>query len=90
MDSELANKIKPQYFGLMVVVRRIQNSVYCLAELDRVVSKLCYAAFHLIPYFAHSWSAIPVMHILDQGDLTTVIKEEVLHSNGALEGDDEA
>ena len=54
IDLDLANKTKPHYFGPMVVVQRTQNGAYHLAELDGAVSKLCYAAFRLVPYFARS------------------------------------
>jgi hypothetical protein len=52
-DLELANKTKPRYCGPMVVIRRTCNGAYCLTELDGAVSKLCYAAFQLVPYFSH-------------------------------------
>ncbi len=65
IDSDFASKTKPQYFGSMVVVQRMWNGAYHLAELDGAVSKLRYATFCLIPYFACSQSAIPVMRILD-------------------------
>jgi len=65
IDSDLANKMKPRYFGPMVVVWRTWNGAYHLVELDGAVSKLRYAAFHLVPYFACSRSTIPVTHILD-------------------------
>jgi hypothetical protein len=41
----LGHKVKPQYFGLMIVARRTCNGAYRLAKLDGTVSKLCYAAF---------------------------------------------
>ena len=44
-DTEVSNKMKPQYFGPMVVIHRTHNGTYCLAELDSTVLKLCYAAF---------------------------------------------
>ena len=53
----------------MVVLRRTCNSAYCLAELDSTVFKLCYAAFHLVPYFSCSQLTIPVTHLLDCNDI---------------------
>jgi len=52
MDSELS-KTKFRYFGPMVVVSCTQHGAYQLTELDGAVSKLHYAAFHLIPYHSH-------------------------------------
>jgi hypothetical protein len=89
LDSDLASKTKPRYFGPMVVIRRTQNGAYRLAELDGAVSRLRYAAFRLLPYFARSQASIPVTRILDRGDLSAVIQEEASQSNGALDdGDD--
>jgi hypothetical protein len=76
-DADLASKIRPKYFGPMVVIRRSRNGAYRLAELDGAVSGLRYAAFRLIPYFSRSQSSIPVTRILDRADLVAVIKEDV-------------
>ena len=89
-DSELTHKTKPRYFRPMVVVRRTHNGAYRLAELDGAVSKLCYAAFRLIPYFSHSWTSIPVTRILEREDLAAVIQEEASLSGGALDVGDDA
>jgi len=59
----------------MVVIRRTRNGAYRLAELDGAVSKLRYAAFRIIPYFARSQTLIPVTRILDRNDLATVVTE---------------
>ncbi len=89
IDSDLANKMKPRYFGPMVVVWRTWNGAYHLVELDGAVSKLRYAAFHLVPYFACSRSTIPVTRILDQEDLLAIVKEEASISKGMAEGGDD-
>jgi hypothetical protein len=60
----------------MVIIQRSCNGAYCLAELDSTVLKLRYATFHLILYFSHSRSAIPVTHILDCEDLVAAIEKE--------------
>jgi hypothetical protein len=87
-DAELANKTKPQYFGPMVVIRRSRNGTYRLAELDGAVLKICYAAFRIVPYFAHSPSSIPVTYILDRDEYAVV--DEVYPSDSALDNSDEA
>jgi len=74
-ESGPGRKTKPRYVGPMVVIRRTRNGAYRLAELDGVVSKLCYAAFRLVPYFAHSCTSIPVTHILDCDDLAEVVQD---------------
>jgi len=45
MELNISRKTKPCYVRPMVVLRRTRNGAYHLAELDRAVSKLCYAAF---------------------------------------------
>jgi hypothetical protein len=60
----------------MLVIRRTHNGMYHLAELDRAVSKLHYAAFHLVQYHTHSCTSIPVTCILDKDDLAAVVEEE--------------
>jgi len=51
--------------------------VYCLAELDGAVSKLCYAAFRLLPYHTCSPSFIPVTHVVDRDDIASVIADDL-------------
>ena len=79
----LGRKIKPHYFGLMVVARRTRNGTYHLAELDGAVSKLHYATFQLVPYLAHSCTSIPVTRILDRKDLTEIINDDVTDTPAA-------
>jgi len=70
------DKAKPRYCGPMLMVRCTHNSAYRLVELDGAVSRLCYAAFRLIPYFACSLSFIPVTRIMDRNDLASVIADD--------------
>jgi transposase InsO family protein len=65
IEKELDRKAKPRYFGPMVVVSRSQRGAYTLAELDGAVSKLRYAAFRVIPYYARHKASLPVTRILD-------------------------
>jgi hypothetical protein len=62
-------KMKPRYLGPMVVVKKTHNRAYRLAELDSTVSRLCFAAFRLVPYHARSRSNISVTHLLNSDDL---------------------
>ncbi|KIJ07502.1 hypothetical protein PAXINDRAFT_33858, partial [Paxillus involutus ATCC 200175] len=50
VEKELNQKTKPRYTGPMVVLCRTTGGSYLLAELDGSVSKLRFAAFHLLPY----------------------------------------
>jgi hypothetical protein len=85
-ESGPGRKTKPRYIGPMVVIRRTRNGAYRLAELDGAVSKLRYAAFRLVPYFARSRTSIPVTRILDRDDLADVVQD--LANDDA--GEDEA
>ena len=51
IEKELNRKTKPQYLGPMVVLCWTTGRSYLLVELDGAVSRLCYAAFRLIPYY---------------------------------------
>jgi len=62
----------------MVVLRHTRNGTYRLGELDGAISKLRYAAFRLIPYYAHSRSFIPVTHVVDGDDLTSLEFDDTL------------
>jgi hypothetical protein len=62
-------KMKPRYFGPMVVVKKTRNRAYRLAKLDGALSRLCFAAFHLVPYHTRSRSAISVTRLLDSDDI---------------------
>ena len=74
-ESGPGRKTKLHYVRPMVIIRRTCNGAYRLAELDGAVSELCYAAFRLVPYFAHSCTSIPVTRILDHNDLTEVVQD---------------
>ena len=47
----------------MVVMRRTYGGSYILAELDGTVSKIWYAAFHLLPYHPCSHERIAVTRL---------------------------
>lgn len=56
----------------MVVVSQTRNSSYRLAEVDGTVSKLKFAAFRIIPYYARSSNSVPVTQFVDSADLAGV------------------
>jgi len=66
------DKMKLHYLGPMVVLRRMHNGTYRLGKLDGTVSRLCYAAFRLIPYHTCSPSFIPVTHVVDAEALASL------------------
>jgi hypothetical protein len=95
IETDLGHKTKPRYFGLMVVVRRTPNGTYQLAELDGAISRLHYAAFHLVPYHACSRTSIPVTHLIECEELMKIYCDgdnpdaaEDLRSKDASEGSD--
>lgn len=65
IEPELSCKAKPCYYEPMVVVSRGSGGAYRLAEVKGTVSKLKYAAFHLIPYHWRYTSHIDVTELLD-------------------------
>jgi hypothetical protein len=86
VEYELSHKTKPRYLGPMIVVHGTKGSAYILAELDGVVSKLCYAAFCLLPYLPCNEAKISVTSItgLDEEALNSLASENI------EEPDDEA
>ncbi|KIN96144.1 hypothetical protein M404DRAFT_33547 [Pisolithus tinctorius Marx 270] len=54
VEKELNRKTKPRYTGPMVVLCQTTGGSYLLVKLDGSMSKLGFAAFHLLPY--HPWS----------------------------------
>src|SRR5882672_1192743 len=72
IEKELNCKTKPCFLSPMVVVHRMKGGVYILAELDGAVSRLCYAAFRLIPYLARFPDHVPVTSLLDDTELECI------------------
>ena len=65
-DGDIGSKTKPQYFGPMVVVRRLKGGFYVLAEIDGSWSKLKFAAFRLVPYHARDRRSIPLTRLINK------------------------
>jgi len=72
------DKMKLRYLGPMVVLRHTCNGAYRLGKLDGTVSRLCYAAFRLIPYHTCSLSFIPVTHVVDAEALASLNYNDTL------------
>jgi hypothetical protein len=83
VEYELSCKTKPCYLGPMIVVRRTKGGAYILAELDGAVSKLHYAAFHLLPYLLRNETKISVTSImgLDEEALNSLASKNVEEPN---------
>lgn len=82
IEQEASRKAKPKYLGPLAVVRRTQAGTYILAELDGAVSRLRYAAFRLIPYFARTSLSVPVTKIIDNDP------SEMMSDDAGAEDDD--
>ncbi len=80
-------KFRPRYFGPMVVVRRSQGGAYYLAELNGAISRLKFAAFRLIPYYARSSKEFIVTEFVDPADLAGIVDDE--QDNNVRVGDKE-
>ena len=65
----------------MVVIWRTLGGSYILGELDRLLSRLCYAAFRLIPYLPHDVQSIPVTKL---NDLPPEDLNNITHDSGNL------
>lgn len=84
VKTNLGCKAKPHYIGPMVVIRCTQNGLYCLAKLNRTISNLHFAAFHLVPYHTHLCTSIPMTCLVNQSDLACIFADEDIE--GVVEG----
>jgi len=66
----------------MVVVRCMTGGSYILVEMDGTMSKLCFAAFRLIPYHARDCRSVPFMRLISE-DIDKFIGETHKPSNCA-------
>ncbi|KAJ3737843.1 hypothetical protein DFJ43DRAFT_976920, partial [Lentinula guzmanii] len=76
IEKGISKKSLPRYFGPMVVVKRTRGGNYRLAEVTGVASKLRYAAFRVIPYYARSSKRLEVTEFLDPGVLAGIEDED--------------
>ena len=76
IEPEMGCKCKPHYLGPMVVVWKLRNGAYTLAEVNRIVSCLKFAVFHLIPYHPCSQKYLEIMEFVDKKDLEKINGEE--------------
>ena len=51
IEKALNRKMRPRYFGPMIVVTRNRGGAYILCDLDGTVAHSPIAAFRLVPYF---------------------------------------
>ncbi|KIO02719.1 hypothetical protein M404DRAFT_147444 [Pisolithus tinctorius Marx 270] len=77
IEKELNRKTKPWYTGPMVILHQTTGGLYLLAELDGSISKLRFAAFHLLPYHPQSQTCATVTRItgLDDEELDHLLEE---------------
>jgi len=90
IETDLGYKTKPWYFGPMVVIHRTPNGAYHLAELDGAVSKLHFAAFHLVPYHTCFHTSIPVTCLIEHEELTKIYLNEDNDSTAEAPSDGKA
>jgi hypothetical protein len=69
---ELNRQTKLQYLGPMIILRRTKGGAYILLELDGVVVKMHYAAFHLIPYPSRNPAYADITSLLTLEDVELI------------------
>ena len=101
IENSLDKKMKPRYFGPMIVVRENKGGAYTLAELTGAVWHRKVAKFRVVPYFARKSLNIPngVMSIIDtdetgldsieaQKDESTILTRDYLMDDVRMNSDD--
>jgi len=78
IKPEIGHKCKPCYLGPMAVVQRSRNGAYILAEVNRMVSHLKFAAFCLIPYHPRSQMYLEITEFVDKKDINKKEEEEIV------------
>ena len=72
IEKELNCKTKHFFLGPMVIVHQTKGGTYILGELDGAVSRLCYAAFQVIPYLLRFPDNVQVASLLDEAKLEDI------------------
>jgi len=83
------DKTRLCYCSPMVVLRCTCNGAYRLSELDGSISKLCYAAFRLLPYHLRSPSLITVTRLVTSKDLASLERDDTPLSGRANDDDED-
>jgi hypothetical protein len=93
VEYELSKKMKLRYLGPMVVVRCMKGGSYMLAKLDSTISKLRFAAFHVIPYYPRCDKHISVTKMMgvddksiDEMEASETVEPEEDNPEGTLNG----
>jgi hypothetical protein len=89
IENSLDKKMKPRYFGPMIVVRENRGGSYILAELTGAVWHRKIAKFRVVPYFARKKIDLPegIMSILDTDETSLANIEAQPDKNIALSKD---
>jgi len=59
IEKALNKKMRPRYFGPMVVVSRNRGGAYIICDLDGTLAHAPIAAFRIVPYFAREHLDLP-------------------------------
>ncbi|KXN83395.1 hypothetical protein AN958_01499 [Leucoagaricus sp. SymC.cos] len=86
IKPDVGHKCKPRYFGPMVVVKWLCSGAYILAEVNRAISCLKFAAFRIIPYHPQSRKRLEITKFVDLKDLGGVEDDDVAGSGAVDEG----
>ena len=105
IEKALNKKMRPRYTRLLIVISRNKGTAYILTELNGSLLDRPVAAFHVIPYFAHTHIELPpldklldmsIAHLceLQNSSNTDTDTDEYLNNNNAVNAssqpDDEA
>ena len=59
IEKALNWKMRPQYFGPMVVISRNRGGTYIICDLDGMLGHALIAAFRVVPYLTHEKLELP-------------------------------
>ena len=81
IEKALNRKMRPRYFGPMIVLARNMGGAYILCDLDGTLLHAPVAAFRVIPYFARREINAPDLDLFI--DISTERMRELEHSTAA-------